>query len=136
MNQNHIEAYIDELLEKSTLDYPAWNIEKMRLGIKSEWNYIDGCMIKAILEMYSITGKEKYRKFATEYISYRVHEDGSISGYNPEHFNIDDVNAGKTLFELYDLTGEEKYRKAIELVYSQVKRQPRTKEGNFFPTVP
>ena len=67
MNQNHIEAYIDELLEKSTLDFPAWNIEKMRQGIKSDWNYIDGCMIKAILEMYSITGKEKYRKARKRY---------------------------------------------------------------------
>ena len=132
MNQNHIEAYIDELLEKSTLDFPAWNIEKKRQGIKSDWNYIDGCMIKAILEMYSITGKEKYRDFAESYISHRVQEDGSISGYNPEKFNIDDVNAGKTLFELYDLTGKEKYRKAIELIYSQVKRQPRTREGNFW----
>ena len=132
MNQNHIEAYIDELLEKSTLDFPAWNIEKMRQGIKSDWNYIDGCMIKAILEMFAITGKEKYRDFAESYISHRVREDGSIDSYNPEKFNIDDVNAGKTLFELYDLTGKEKYRKAIDLIYSQVKRQPRTREGNFW----
>ncbi len=132
MNRHHIEAYIDELLEKSTLDFPAWNIEKKRQGIKSDWNYIDGCMIKAILEMYFITGKEKYRDFAENYISHRVQEDGSISGYKPEKFNIDDVNAGKTLFELYDLTGKEKYRKAIELIYSQVKRQPRTREGNFW----
>jgi len=132
MKQNYIEAYIDELLEKSTLDFPAWNIEKKRQGIKSDWNYIDGCMIKAILEMYAITGKEKYRNFAENYISHRVQENGSISGYNPEKFNIDDVNAGKTLFELYDLTGKEKYRKAIELIYSQVKRQPRTSEGNFW----
>ncbi|MGN0506157.1 MAG: glycoside hydrolase family 105 protein [Lachnospiraceae bacterium] len=129
---NQIEAYIDELLQKSTLDCPAWNIEKLRQGIKSDWNYIDGCMIKAILEMYAITGNEKYREFADTFIDYRVQEDGSISGYNPEKFNIDDVNAGKTLFELYDLTGKEKYRKAIDLIYSQVKRQPRTKEGNFW----
>lgn len=129
---NEIEAYIEELLQKSTLDCPAWNIEKLRQGLKSDWNYIDGCMIKAILEMYFITGKERYRTFAERFLDYRVQEDGSILGYQPEKFNIDDVNAGKTLFELYDLTGKEKYRRAIELIYSQVKRQPRTKEGNFW----
>ena len=59
-------------------------------------------------------------------------EDGSIEGYSVEELNIDNVNAGKTLFELYDLTGKEKYRKAIDLVYSQIKKMPRTKEGNFW----
>ena len=55
-----IEIYIDELLEKSTPDRPIWNIEKILQGLKSTWNYIDGCMIKAILEMYAITKDEKY----------------------------------------------------------------------------
>lgn len=127
-----IVKYIDELLEKSTPERPMWNIEKLKSGLKSEWNYIDGCMIKAILEMYSITREKKYLTFADEFIDYRVNEDGSIAGYSVEKYNIDDVNAGKTLFELYDLTGKEKYRKAIELVYSQVQTQPRTKEGNFW----
>ena len=36
------------------------------------------------------------------------------------------------MFELYDLTGKEKYRKAIDLVYSQIQKMPRTKEGNFW----
>ena len=129
---NMIVKYIDELLEKSTPERPMWNIEKLKSGAKSEWNYIDGCMIKAILEMYTITKEEKYLTFADAFIDYRVKEDGTIAGYSVEKYNIDDVNAGKTLFELYDLTGKEKYRKAIDLVYSQVKTQPRTKEGNFW----
>ena len=48
------EKYIDELLEKSTLDVPAWNIEKAKAGTTGGWNYIDGCMILALLEIYSI----------------------------------------------------------------------------------
>lgn len=124
--------YIDGLLKNSTLDCPAWNIEKMRSGEKSHWNYIDGCMIKAILEVYSIKKDEKYFRFADSFIDYRVEENGQIEGYNPESFNIDNVNAGKTLFELYDLTRKEKYKLAIENIYSQVVRQPRTREGNFW----
>ena len=61
-----IEIYIDELLEKSTPDRPIWNIEKILQGLKSTWNYIDGCMIKAILEMYAITKDEKYFRFVNE----------------------------------------------------------------------
>lgn len=132
MDRKVIEKYIDELIEKSTLDVPAWNIEKARSGEKSGWNYIDGCMILAILETYKTTKEEKYLKFADAYIDYRVKEDGTITGYSVEKYNLDDINAGKTLFELYDLTGKEKYRKAIDLIYSQLERQPRTKEGNFW----
>ena len=51
--------YIDGLLEKSTPDAPVWNIEKIRQGLKSKWNYIDGCMIKAVLQMYDLTKEEK-----------------------------------------------------------------------------
>lgn len=123
-----IEIYIDELLEKSTPDRPIWNIEKILQGLKSTWNYIDGCMIKAILEMYAITKDEKYFRFADNFIDCKVREDGSIEGYSVEELNIDNVNAGKTLFELYDLTGKEKYRKAIDLVYSQIEQMPRTGE--------
>lgn len=127
-----IEKYINELMEKSTPDRPVWNIEKILKGEKAGWNYIDGCMIKSILEMYSITKDSKYLEFADTFIDYRVKEDGTIDGYKVEELNIDNVNAGKTLFELYDLKGKEKYKKAIELVYSQIEKMPRTKEGNFW----
>ena len=129
---DRIEKYIDELMEKSTPDRPIWNIEKILQGLKSNWNYIDGCMIKAILEMYAITKDEKYFQFADAFIDAKVREDGTIEGYDVNELNIDNVNAGKTLFELYDLTGKEKYRKAIDLIYSQVQLMPRTKEGNFW----
>lgn len=127
-----IERYIHRLMERSTPERPAWNMEKILSGQKPEWNYIDGCMIKAILEMYSITQEEKYLAFADHFIDYYVLEDGSIRDYEMEAYNIDSINAGKTLFELYDLTGKEKYRKAIEFVHNQLLLQPRTKEGSFW----
>lgn len=127
-----LDKYIDQLLEKSTPQTPIWNIEKIKSGKPSTWNYIDGCMIKAILDLYAIKGDEKFLKFADDFIDYFVQEDGSIKSYDPKEYNIDNVNAGKTLFELYKLTGKEKYRKAIETIYSQVQSQPRTEEGNFW----
>lgn len=127
-----LQRYIDELLDKSTPQQPIWNIEKIRSGKQSTWNYIDGCMIKAILELYAITKEERYLTFADAFIDYFVQEDGSIASYDPEEFNIDNVNAGKTLFDLYKLTGKEKYRKAMDTIYSQIERQPRTKEGSFW----
>ncbi len=127
-----LDRYISQLLEKSTPQAPIWNIEKIRSGKPSKWNYIDGCMIKAILELYHITKEQKYLDFADNFIDYFVREDGSIASYSVEDYNIDNVNAGKTLFDLYKLTKKEKYRKAIDTIYSQVKNQPRTKMSNFW----
>ena len=105
--------YIDQLLEKSSPQAPVWNIEKIKEGKKPSWNYIDGCMIKAILELYRIKKDPRYLDFADRFIDYFVRDDGSIASYDPKEYNLDNVNAGKTLFDLYHLTGKEKYRKAI-----------------------
>lgn len=127
-----LDRYIDQLLEKSSPQAPVWNIEKIKQGKKPSWNYIDGCMIKAILELYHIRKDPKYLEFADNFIDYFVQEDGSITSYRPEEYNLDNVNAGKTLFDLYELTGKEKYRKAIDTVYSQLKGQPRTSGDSFW----
>ena len=127
-----LDRYIDQLLEKSSPQAPVWNIEKIRHGAKSSWNYIDGCMIKAILELYHMKKNPAYLEFADAFIDYFVQEDGSILSYDPEEYNLDNVNAGKTLFDLYELTGKEKYRKAMDTIYRQLKGQPRTSTGNFW----
>ncbi|MFR9027054.1 MAG: glycoside hydrolase family 88 protein, partial [Clostridium sp.] len=82
-----LDHYIDQLLDKSTPQAPVWNIEKIKNGGASTWNYIDGCMIKAILELYHITKNEKYLEFADAFIDYFVQEDGSIASYDPKEYN-------------------------------------------------
>lgn len=127
-----LDRYIDQLLEKSSPQAPVWNIEKIKQGKKPSWNYIDGCMIKAVLELYRIKKDPRYLEFADDFIDYFVQEDGSITSYDPLEYNLDNVNAGKTLFELYPLTGRDKYRKAMDTIYGQLKGQPRTSTGNFW----
>jgi len=127
-----INQYLNQLMEASTPEAPAWNMEKILSGAKNKWNYIDGCMIKAILEMHTITGEERYLAFADNFIGHYVQEDGSILTYSPEEFNIDNINEGKVLFDLYERTGAEKYRRAIDTVYGQLMAQPRTEEGSFW----
>ncbi|MBP3606969.1 MAG: glycoside hydrolase family 88 protein [Treponema sp.] len=132
MDTQVIDQYIDNLMTKSTAEFPIWNIEKARAGKKSGWDYIDGCMIMALLEIYNTTLDSKYLKFADYYEDYRIAEDGTISGYDKETWNCDEINGGKNLFTLYRLTGKKKYKNALEKLYEQVKDQPRTKEGNFW----
>lgn len=127
-----LDEYIDYLMAHSDAGHPAWNLEMIRSGKSNKWNYIDGCMITGILELYEITGEARFLDFADRFLSGFVEEDGHIRTYDPEEYSLDNVNPGKNLFPLYDLTGKEKYRKAIELVRSQLSTMPRTPEGNFW----
>src|SRR5688572_12296789 len=69
------------------------------------WNYEDGCTYKGLLDLTAATGEREYFDFAFRAISQRVSPDGEITGFNPEEFNIDNVNAGKALFTVLQETG-------------------------------
>ncbi|MBQ7944309.1 MAG: glycoside hydrolase family 88 protein [Lachnospiraceae bacterium] len=127
-----VEKYVNGLIDRSTLEEPVWNIEKIRAGKKATWDYIDGCMIMSLLELDKVTENKKYFEFAEKYIGYRIEEDGTIRGYHKDELNIDNINEGKNLFTLYDLTGKEKYAKATSKIYEQILEMPRTAEGNFW----
>ena len=58
-----IDQYVLRLIHESTPDHTVWNIEKLRSGKPTNWNYIDGCMLTALLELSSITGEKQYADF-------------------------------------------------------------------------
>lgn len=127
-----IQTYIDRLIKESTPEYPLWNIETLRQGKKPSWNYIDGCMMSALWQLYITTGDKKYYNFVKDYIDYYTLEDGTIKTYDKNKYNLDDINEGRVLFDLYGATGDEKYKKAIFNLKSQLDSQPRTATGNFW----
>ena len=109
-----------------------WNQELISYGVPNKWNYIDGCMITAVLALYEMTGEERYFNFAKDFVDAYVQEDGEIRTYDMKEHNLDNINAARNLFVLYEKTGDEKYKKAIGKVRSQLDSMPRTKEGNFW----
>jgi len=127
-----INEYIEYLLDNSSAEKPMWNKELVREGKPNKWNYIDGCMITALLSLYEMTGNDRYFKFAKDFVDYFVQEDGSIRTYDVKEYNLDNINTASNLFFLYDKTGDEKYKKALDLVRTQLDTMPRTKEGSFW----
>ncbi|MGN0552017.1 MAG: glycoside hydrolase family 105 protein [Oscillospiraceae bacterium] len=99
---------------------------------KDYWNYEDGCVLMGCQQLYAATGETKYRDFILNYLDPLIDEDGTITNFEFGKHNIDGFNAGKVLFLAYDETKNEKYRKALDFLISNLKEQPRTKEGNFF----
>ena len=127
-----VDKYIDSLLVDSTPEKPRWNIEQIRMGKKPSWNYIDGCMLIALLRLYKKKHDEKYYDFVKKYVDFFVGEDGSIAYYKEEDYNLDSINEGRVLFDLYKISGEEKYKLATKKLYNQLENQPRNKYGSFW----
>lgn len=129
---NTIERFVERVMAESTPDKPLWNIEKIRQGKINGWNYIDGCMMIALLNLHRITGQQRYFDFTESFLDYYVREDGTMLGYSEEDYNLDNICEGRVLFDVYRISGKEKYRKAMDILYGQILRQPRTCEGSFW----
>ncbi|MCI9367280.1 MAG: glycosyl hydrolase family 88 [Oscillospiraceae bacterium] len=132
MDYQKIDDFVLGLVRRSTPGRTAWNLEKIREGKPASWNYIDGCMLTALMEMEGLTGNRQYFDFVKSCADHFVEEDGSIRTFKPEAHNLDDINEGRVLFSLYARTGEEKYRRAADFLRGRLDAQPRTSEGNFW----
>ena len=127
-----IDSYVLRLMAESTPAHTAWNMEKIRQGAPSDWNYIDGCMMTALLALADITGDERYSDFVDGYIGDFVSEDGTIRTFLEDKHTLDDINEGRVLFSLLEMTGKEKYRLAAEVLHRALLRAPRTWEGSWW----
>jgi len=127
-----IDRYIQRLVAESSAERTAWNMERVREGKPANWNYIDGCMLNSLLSMSEITGDGQYADFVERFVDSFIEDDGTIRTYQPEKFNLDDINEGRVLFAVWERTQKEKFRLAANRLHEQLLLQPRTSEGNFW----
>lgn len=97
-----------------------------------KWEYTQGLVLKAIMQVWLSTGEDKYFQYVKAYYDQFVDNDGNIMLYKLEDYNIDRINPGKPLFQLYQETGQEKFKKSVFLLRKQMKTHPRTNEGGFW----
>ncbi len=106
-------------------------MERMPL-LDKRWSYDYGVVWNGFVALYEITGEQKYFDYIKNGIDSFVAEDGSIRDYTYTDFNLDYVNNGKLCLYLLDKTGEQKYRLAADMLFDQLKHQPRTPEGGYW----
>lgn len=122
--------YIKLMLESEPLN-PVWNRENYIFRKKPKWNYMDSCMIRALL-MYA-EQDSSIIDYAVKFIDSYVSEDGNIPTMKAADFNLDNICGGMNLITLYKMTGSERYRLAYEKIYTeQILNQPRLECGSFW----
>lgn len=127
-----IDSYVLHLIQQSSPEKTAWNIERVRQGKPASWNYIDGCMLTALLEMAKILGDSRYSDFVESFVDSFIGEDGTIRTWEKAKQTLDDINEGRVLFPLFLMTGKEKYRLAADKLHAALQEQPRTHEGSWW----
>ena len=61
--------YFRFLIDNSDSEHPKWNQENIRGTKPNDWNYVDSCMMKAVLAMYDATKDDYYLKAAEKFLS-------------------------------------------------------------------
>ncbi|MDO7905539.1 glycoside hydrolase family 88 protein [Paenibacillus sp. JX-17] len=102
------------------------------LGYNGKWSYDYGVVLKGFESLWRQTGNPSYLEFIRSNMDHFINDDGSITGYRADEYNIDHINTGKLLFVLHRETGEAKYRAAADRLRAQLKDHPRTSEGAFW----
>ena len=109
-----------------------WTDDGNPAGIPRKWTYDQGVILKGVEYVWYATGDPKYFNHIKTGMDFWLSENGTIKGYEVDEYNIDHVTPGRAMLTLYRVTGNEKYKKAVELLRSQLKTHPRTKEGGFW----
>lgn len=96
------------------------------------WAYVPGMLLMAMGRAGKRLNDERYYSFMHRHMDHFIAEDGTISTYTLEEYNLDQINQGKSLFMQYADTGDDRYAKAAHTLAAQLMSQPRTSEGGFW----
>ena len=77
-------------------------------GKPAKWSYDMGVVLKGMQALWYATGDGDYFRYIQKSMDAWVQDDGTIKGYNPDEFNIDNINDGKLLLTLFRLTEKPK----------------------------
>ncbi len=96
------------------------------------WTYEWGLMLKAMLEVWRVTGDPRYFAYVKTNVDTLVDAQGNIRTYRPDEYNLDLINPGKVLFPLIRETGDSRYEQAARQLRAQLRTQPRTHSNGFW----
>jgi unsaturated rhamnogalacturonyl hydrolase len=127
---DNTKPWSERMIESEMVRFPeAWQID---WDESAQWDYVHGLNLLAVSKVYQHTKNQRYLDYILGYYDMLVNDDGTISTYDIDKYNIDMINPGKVLFFLYEETGQTKYKKAADLLRKQLDSHPRTNEGGFW----
>lgn len=94
-----------------------------------QWSYQVGVELDPMLDVYLEYKDTKLWNYLKEYPQTMVQSNGTITGYNYDDFNLDNVRPGHFLFRMYQQAPANKELIALNTLFKQLENQPRTQNG-------
>jgi unsaturated rhamnogalacturonyl hydrolase len=87
----------------------------------------------ALVKLAERTGRQAYADYGLKFGTSFVAPDGSIHTYKMEDYNIDNIPPGKVLLLAWERGDRSPaIKKAIDTLYTQMQKHPRTSDGGFW----
>lgn len=96
---------------------------------KARWSYTMGIELESMLDTYLRYQDEAIMNYIKEYPEKMISSNGSITGYNYNDFNLDNVRTGRFILRMYQQNPRQQDWKAVNTMFQQLENQPRTNEG-------
>jgi unsaturated rhamnogalacturonyl hydrolase len=100
--------------------------------VSPRWDYTAGVVLLAIDRVATSRNDATMRSYVKRNMDHFVQPDGTITGYKPEEFNLDQIAQGRLLFPLFARSHDQRYRIAASHLRDQLRKHPRTAEGGFW----
>jgi unsaturated rhamnogalacturonyl hydrolase len=94
------------------------------------WQYDIAMLGQAIDKLGYLDAR--YSRYHEDFIDHFITGDGKILTYDPEEYNLDNVNPAKGLITLYKRKGDIRYLNALNTVIDQLQKQPKTHTGGYW----
>ena len=132
MRNKDVEQYARDLVMRSARKNPVWNVEYIRKGRDTDWNYTDCVMLLALWNLGDTLKDSLFHDYVMDYIDGLVDKDGNIPTYDRKAQKLDDICGGCVLIAPYRKTGNERYRMAASMLRDALASQPRTGDGSYW----
>jgi unsaturated rhamnogalacturonyl hydrolase len=106
--------------------------ELVRFHSSPKLDYAVGLFSLSLLKLDAVAQDPRFLKFSEIAVGSLVSPDGKIQTYQPEEFQLDSLNPGKTILALWQLTHDGRYQIAAAMLRRQLDTQPRTFDGGFW----
>lgn len=114
------------------LDYFEQFCQRYQPYKNGAWCYEDGCIYRGLMLLYQSNRERRWLDHLVLMISRQVGRDGTLVGYDPREFNIDNILPGRVLLFLHQQTKEPRYMAAARELIDQLDHHPRILSGNYW----
>ncbi len=96
---------------------------------RGKWSYVMGIELEGIMDAGLAYNNTALLDYVKKYPEFMISAEGNVTGYKYEDFNLDNIRPARFILRANRLWPHNGSDKALQTLFKQLEKQPRTKEG-------